>query len=582
MLLFLILWLLLFSFVVWVPLVAHDRWRLLASPESKKPGVWNTVVVLYGGIILVGLISIILAGLLQRSPFWSRTLSAVGILLAGALMVGFLAELKDRSQKLPSVFRSVRSWIANLGPLPLWGSALGGLVQWGILGCLIVQASSGSISELPVGSILMLDLYLFAYTMYVVLYIRGSEANPVNLDSAVPHAWVEHLKQLLANDWSNAEIRAKGRADVLRHLTSRSYQESGYQLAQYFSSEDQTVKANAWDILSILETDSLLGRFLSPIRYGAQVAWDRQEVEIEYNLKKQRIRGYLSGADTVWKKIRFSKALSLTLKRFWLDLPLSFLLLVLLAPAIMVIVVRSRLRGGEPFFLETYLGMDLEDFRYYRFNLFGGKSFPMGASSERSSSILEWVSLLGLERLPALVNVMAGEMSIIGPRPRRLDCMIATHELLREKGMSKESSGELLLTRLAVPPGLTGESQLKALFRPELATTQICLFWDYIYATQWSFWRDIPLMLQTLLAESSIAWNLMTVRSGVFQFGEVGAHEVVPPLEEAINDFFRSLNNRSREALEAIIQRLKAIEKAAIVPSAVILMLKQFRNTVNP
>jgi lipopolysaccharide/colanic/teichoic acid biosynthesis glycosyltransferase len=86
-----------------------------------------------------------------------------------------------------------------------------------------------------------------------------------------------------------------------------------------------------------------------------------------------------------------------------------------------------------------------------------------------------------LDEIPQLINVIRGDMSLVGPRP-----LIASEDLLLT-GSDRH--------RLALVPGMTGPWQLRGPLAsplPELAKL------DYLYASNWSIWRDLDIILGTV------------------------------------------------------------------------------------
>jgi exopolysaccharide biosynthesis polyprenyl glycosylphosphotransferase len=91
-----------------------------------------------------------------------------------------------------------------------------------------------------------------------------------------------------------------------------------------------------------------------------------------------------------------------------------------------------------------------------------------------------------LDELPQLINVLRGEMSLVGPRP-----LIADEDELIQ-GHHRE--------RLQLTPGMTGLWQVLGPPRPPLAEMVKA---DYLYATNWSLWNDIKILLRTLMHVSA-------------------------------------------------------------------------------
>jgi exopolysaccharide biosynthesis polyprenyl glycosylphosphotransferase len=86
-----------------------------------------------------------------------------------------------------------------------------------------------------------------------------------------------------------------------------------------------------------------------------------------------------------------------------------------------------------------------------------------------------------LDELPQLLNVLSGDMSLVGPRP-----LVVDEDRLVE-GRHRD--------RLQLAPGMTGPWQVLGPTRPPLSEM---VKTDYLYATSWSLWTDIKILLRTL------------------------------------------------------------------------------------
>jgi lipopolysaccharide/colanic/teichoic acid biosynthesis glycosyltransferase len=115
-----------------------------------------------------------------------------------------------------------------------------------------------------------------------------------------------------------------------------------------------------------------------------------------------------------------------------------------------------------------------------------GASNPKGCV-DRRTTIGRVLRRLRLDELPQLVNVLRGEMSLVGPRPERCNYVALFDEAI--PGYHD---------RTRVKPGITGLSQVHGL----VGTTSIRDRTDYdnVYIEQWSLWLDLRIMLLTLPA----------------------------------------------------------------------------------
>jgi len=193
---------------------------------------------------------------------------------------------------------------------------------------------------------------------------------------------------------------------------------------------------------------------------------------------------------------------SLLLKRM-LDLAASVLLLVVLAPFLALVAVAIRLDSRGPvFFRQVRMGADERTFRIWKL-----RTMRVGADEEkhevahlnqhlapggddrmfkipddpRLTRVGRWLRRYALDELPQLVNVLAGQMSLVGPRP-----------LILEEDRHVDPWAR---ARLNLKPGITGPWQV--LGRNSIPFAEMVTL-DYLYVTSWSPFGDLKLMARTL------------------------------------------------------------------------------------
>jgi exopolysaccharide biosynthesis polyprenyl glycosylphosphotransferase len=191
--------------------------------------------------------------------------------------------------------------------------------------------------------------------------------------------------------------------------------------------------------------------------------------------------------------------LNLLMKR-GLDLAVASLGLLLALPAILVIAILVRLSGDGPIiFSQTRVGAGGELFKMYKFrtmvkdaeqlrrdlepaNEADGVLFKM-RRDPRITPIGRHLRRLGLDELPQFINVLLGEMSVVGPRPALPS---------ETESWSPEMAG-----RLRAKPGVTGLWQVSG--RHELAFEDYIRY-DLFYVENWSFALDLQIIARTLPA----------------------------------------------------------------------------------
>ena len=193
--------------------------------------------------------------------------------------------------------------------------------------------------------------------------------------------------------------------------------------------------------------------------------------------------------------------LNLALKR-GLDLALIFLALPLLVPIFGVIALMMKLKeptgriffshqrmgfGGKPFgclkfrsmkengdeILAQYLKQNPQEVEYF-------EKYHKYEHDPRITKLGDFLRKSSLDELPQLINVLKGEMSIVGPRP------CAQYE--------RKDMGEYADLILAVKPGITGLWQVSGRSDVDFATRAGMDTW---YMKNWSIWNDIVIILKT-------------------------------------------------------------------------------------
>jgi len=189
--------------------------------------------------------------------------------------------------------------------------------------------------------------------------------------------------------------------------------------------------------------------------------------------------------------------LKLSLKRA-LDFAVATVALLLLAPALMLIAILIKVTSPGPmFYTAPRAGRKGRSFRCYKFrtmvrdadalksalreqNQRCGPTFKI-ANDPRITWVGRFLRRYSLDELPQLLNVLKGEMSLVGPRPHPLDDFTAyTIEHL---------------PRLDVTPGITGLWQVTARRNPSF---QAGMNLDLEYIRRWSLGMDFKILLRTV------------------------------------------------------------------------------------
>jgi exopolysaccharide biosynthesis polyprenyl glycosylphosphotransferase len=192
------------------------------------------------------------------------------------------------------------------------------------------------------------------------------------------------------------------------------------------------------------------------------------------------------------------------------DRVFALTMLILFAPLLLGTVLAVRLSSPGPvLFRQRRVGRDGKSFGLYKFRsmrmpaqapsaedenvnaidyLLGGDTAPGGVEGEdRRTPVGRFLRRASLDELPQLINVLRGEMSIIGPRPERPEFVeLFSDDITRYDDRHRVKSG---ITGWAQVHGLRGQTSLAE--RVE---------WDNYYIAHWSLGLDLKILTLTLVA----------------------------------------------------------------------------------
>jgi exopolysaccharide biosynthesis polyprenyl glycosylphosphotransferase len=179
------------------------------------------------------------------------------------------------------------------------------------------------------------------------------------------------------------------------------------------------------------------------------------------------------------------------LKRVF-DTVLSAAALLVLAPVFGLIALAVKLTSPGPvFFRQQRIGQRGRPFGVLKFRTMLTNDDDATTwnvtGDDRITSVGRVLRPLSLDELPQLVNVLRGDMSLVGPRPER-------PHFVREFSREIPGYGD----RHRVPVGLTGLAQVNGL-RGDTSIEERSIF-DNHYIENWSIWRDIVILFRTVLS----------------------------------------------------------------------------------
>jgi exopolysaccharide biosynthesis polyprenyl glycosylphosphotransferase len=208
------------------------------------------------------------------------------------------------------------------------------------------------------------------------------------------------------------------------------------------------------------------------------------------SIGEQPMLVFRSTPDASWallgkRVIDFTAALCGLVLLSWLFVAVA-LLIKLTSPGP---VLFRQLRGGrhgKPFMMLKFRSMstdaEMRRAEFAAFNQMSGPVFKI-EGDPRVTRIGRWLRKTSIDELPQLVNVLRGEMSLVGPRPLPL------YEVDKFETLAQRR-------RLSVSPGLTCLWQISG--RNDIKDFQDWVKLDLLYIDNWSLWLDIKILCKTI------------------------------------------------------------------------------------
>ena len=168
-----------------------------------------------------------------------------------------------------------------------------------------------------------------------------------------------------------------------------------------------------------------------------------------------------------------------------LDFLLSLMALIILMPLLLVVFVLVRIKLGKPaIFKQQRPGKDEKIFKLYKFRTMTDKKDENGKllpDEERLTKFGKFLRSTSLDELPELINIIKGDLAIVGPRPQLIKDMVFMDETQRK--------------RHNVRQGLTGLAQING--RNNIKWEEK-INYDLEYIKNISFKNDLKIFFRTI------------------------------------------------------------------------------------
>ena len=173
------------------------------------------------------------------------------------------------------------------------------------------------------------------------------------------------------------------------------------------------------------------------------------------------------------------------------DLTLSLVAFIILSPLMLITALAIHLEDGGPvFFKQERVTIGGKRFMIIKFRSMivdaekDGKPHPAGENDDRITKVGKLIRATRIDELPQLINIIAGDMSIVGPRPERWEHVEQYSKEIPEFAF-----------RLKVKGGLTGYAQVYGKYN---TTALDKLKLDLLYIANYSFLLDMQIIFQTI------------------------------------------------------------------------------------
>ena len=177
-----------------------------------------------------------------------------------------------------------------------------------------------------------------------------------------------------------------------------------------------------------------------------------------------------------------------------LDFSIALFGLTVLIPLFLLVTIGlSFVNNGKPFFYQLRPGKNGRLFKIIKFKTMNNKKDSQNnllSDGQRLTKIGKFVRKTSLDEVPQLLNVLMGDMSVVGPRPH-----------LWSQNKAYGNKIKKYMVRHYVKPGITGLAQVRG-FRGEIETDEDMINrikYDVFYIENWSLILDLKIIAQTVI-----------------------------------------------------------------------------------
>lgn len=409
------------------------------------------------------------AGAIHPEPQTRRTRATIYLAL-GAIVVsfvlmplfyGFLTFGLDRPRVLVEPLL-VHIWL---------NCAANGLVMQGAL------LLTGRLDR-KVAGVLTLLLVVHGALAFLILITRGFYSNEVMLTAVPMSALLGVAVMYLKHRSVPVRIALLGSEDAKAGQIRGAYdriRDPGADLRPYNILLTTTVVDLSPEWTKVLSRAMIAGK---PVRHVAEYAEEEQ--------------GLVSIDHFDLDHLPASSLTSYHVRKRFMDIAITVVLLPIALPVMAFGALAVLVSMGRPIlFVQSRAGQGGKVFDIYKLRTMQASSETHGATTVkgdlRITPVGGFLRRFRIDELPQLLNVLKGDMSIIGPRPE--------WTLLAEK-YSRELP--VYVYRHLVRPGITGWAQVRGGYASDLAETRVKVGYDLFYIKNLSFSLDVQILIRTV------------------------------------------------------------------------------------
>ncbi|MBI2954161.1 MAG: undecaprenyl-phosphate glucose phosphotransferase [Chloroflexi bacterium] len=447
------------------------------------------VVAMLGSDILLVILSYILAYRLRFTSglFAVQELQPIAVYFGPMALQAMLMPLVFAIQKLYSLKRSA-SWTDE------FYRVLSGVS----IATVIVMAASALVSRDFEYSRLLLA---FSWTLSLVLVILGRFVHS-RFQSLLRAGGIGEDRVLIVGTGEVAKLVL----DRMRHSPGLGYRPTGF-----VSEESGPSSVYGVPVLGLVdETGTLVKeQHIDEVIIAIPTLSHKQLLDIVAQCQKHNVNikcfpdlfqimasevniSDLDGLPLVTVRDVALKGWNLVMKR-WVDITVGAIVLVLLSPLMLLVALLIKLTSphGPAFYTQERVGLDGKPFQVIKFRSMKPdaevQTGPVWAQKgdARTTRLGRFIRRYSIDELPQFINVLIGEMSIVGPRPERphfVEQFMQTVPRYYERHNEKA--------------GLTGWAQVNGL-RGNTSIEERTAY-DLWYVENWTLWLDLKIMIKTL------------------------------------------------------------------------------------